>query len=285
MNEQGKVLVTGATGKVGREVVTGLLERGVDFRALARDPDNANLPDGVEVVRGDLTNPDALENALESVGVVFLLWAADDSYAPAAVEEISRHANRIVYLSSEGVRDDLDEGSDQITSSHANMERLIEASGLEWTFLRPTGFASNTLGWAEDIRTDGVARAPFGEARRPLIHERDIAAVAVHALTEEDHKGKKYILTGPESLAQSEQARLIGEAIGRPVRWEETSRDDAREGLIAAFGDASAADGVLNAWEGFITNPEPVTDTVEEITGKKALTFRKWAEDHADDFR
>lgn len=177
MTEQHKILITGATGKVGRYVVSGLLERGANFRAMARNPEVANLPEDLEVVCADLTDPASLRDALEGVETVFLLWLADDFYAQATVEEISGHASRIVYLSSEGVRDEREEQGDPITQSHADMERLIAASGIKWTFLRPTGFASNTLEWAEGIRNEGVVRAPFGEARRSLIHEKDIAMV------------------------------------------------------------------------------------------------------------
>ena len=279
MTEQSKVLVTGATGKVGREVVSQLLVAGADVRALVRDPDAANVPDGAEVVRGDLTVPDSLESALEGVEAVFLLWPVSGDHARGALDAIGRHASRVVYLSSMGVRDDRDLQADPINQSHADMERLIEGSTLEWTFLRPSGFASNTLGWAEQIRSSGVVRAPFGEARRSLIHERDIAEVAVLALTEDGHVGAKHVITGPEALTQSEQARLIGEATGRPVRWEELPRELAREELVAAFGDESVADAALDTWAGFITQPEPVTDTFAEITGKQARTFQRWAED------
>ncbi len=286
MADKGKILVTGSTGKVGRHVVAGLLERGADFRAMARDLESANLPDGVETARGDLTDPDSLKPALEGVETVFLLWMADDSYASSAVAEISTQAKRVVYLSSEGVREDTDEGSGDILASHARMERLVEESGVEWTFLRPTGFASNTLGWAEDIRNDGVARAPFGDARRSLIHEKDIAAVAVHSLTEVGgHAGKRHIISGPESLAQSEQARIIGEAVGHPVRWEEVPREVGKGNLVAAFGDESVADAVLDAWEDFVAHPEQVTNVVEEITGREPLSFHEWAKDHTEDFR
>lgn len=159
MTNQSKILVTGATGKVGRHIVNGLLERNADFRAMARDPERANLPDGVEAVHGDLTDSNSMKDALENVETVFLLWMADDSHAPSAIEEISNHAGRVVYLSSEGVRDDTDDDGDDILASHARMEKLVEDSGVEWTFLRPTGFASNTLGWADDIRKDGVVHA------------------------------------------------------------------------------------------------------------------------------
>jgi uncharacterized protein YbjT (DUF2867 family) len=105
---------------------------------------------------------------------------------------------------------------------YAEIERLIEASGLQWTFLRPSGFAANTLGWAPNIRAERLARAPYGAARRSLIHEADIAAVAVRALIEDGQAGTKHVLSGPEALTQVEQARAIGEAIGHPVRFEET---------------------------------------------------------------
>ncbi|MBA2374795.1 MAG: NAD(P)H-binding protein [Rubrobacter sp.] len=285
VSERNKILVTGATGSVGRNVVSELLGVNADVRAMVRTPETANLPDSVEVVRGDLCEPDTVAAALESTDAVFLLWAASDEFAPAAVAEISKHASRVVYLSSMGVRDDLETQKDPINQSHANLESLIEGSGLSWTFLRASGFASNTLGWADDVRGNGVVRAPYGEARRSLIHERDIAAVATRALTEEGHARKKHVITGSESVAQSEQARIIGEVVGCPVRWEEQSREEAREELAAAFGSESVADGVLDAWAAMVESPEPATNTVEEVTGFRARAFREWVSDHADDFR
>ncbi len=111
---------------------------------------------------------------------------------------------------------------------HADMERLIEQSGLEWTFLRPSGFATNTRLWAGQIRESGVVRWPYGAAARSLIHESDIAAVAARALTADGYGGAKHVLTGPELITQAEQVRTIGEAIGRPVRWEEVPPDAVR---------------------------------------------------------
>jgi uncharacterized protein YbjT (DUF2867 family) len=127
-------------------------------------------------------------------------------------------------------------------------------------------------------------RWPYGAAARSLIHERDIAAVAVRALTEDGHAGAQYVLTGPQVLTQVEQVRTIGEVIGRPLRWEEISREAARQQLLAAWGDSSFVDRALAAWAEMVTEPEPVTPTVEEITGAPARTFREWAIDHADAF-
>ncbi|WP_326825951.1 SDR family oxidoreductase [Streptosporangium sp. NBC_01756] len=224
------ILVTGATGNVGRQAVSQLLDAGADVRALTRDPASAALPEGVEAVRGDLADPASLDAALDGVESVLLVWptlSADDS-AAATVERIAAHARRVVYVSARGVSDDLERAPGSILGSHAYLERLIRPSGLEWTFLRPGGFAANTLMWAAQIRDTGAVRWVHGTAARSLIHERDIAAVGVRTLTGAGHGGAAYELTGPQTLTQIEQVAAIGEAIGRPVRWEELSPETAR---------------------------------------------------------
>jgi uncharacterized protein YbjT (DUF2867 family) len=275
-------LIIGATGNVGRHVVGELARSGVKVRALTRDPASAALPGEAEVVRGDLTDPASLEKALEGAGAVFLLWpffSAEE--APAVIDAIARRARRIVYLSSMGVPT---APPDSINGTHAAMERLIERSGLEWTFLRAGGFATNTLQWAPQIRAEGVVRWPYAAAARSLIHERDIAAVAVRALGG-GHAGARYVLTGPDVVTQAEQVHLIGDAIGRPVRFAETPPDEARRQLIAGGWPATLADGALAGWAAMEREPEPVTSTVEEVTGAPARTFGQWARDHAADFR
>ena len=139
--------------------------------------------------------------------------------------------------------------------------------------------------WADQIRAEGVVRWPYAAAARSLIHEADIAAVAVHALTEDGHSGKTYVLTGPQALTQTDQVHAIGQAIGRSLRFDEISREQARPGLLEAFGDEAFADGALDTWATFVNDPERVTSTVQEITGRPARTLRDWATDHADDFR
>jgi len=146
MTEQRKILVTGATGHVGGQVVSQLLSMGAPLRALVRNPDAARLPGGVEVVRGDLSAPDSLAAALDGVESVFLVWPfMTAEAAPAVLEVITKHARRIVYLSSTGIRDDLAQQTSSISAFHADMERLIKQSGLDWTFVRSGGFATNTL--------------------------------------------------------------------------------------------------------------------------------------------
>jgi uncharacterized protein YbjT (DUF2867 family) len=186
-------------------------------------------------------------------------------------------------VSSLGVQDQLEYQRDPINQLHADIEHIIALSGLAWSFLRPSGFATNTYMWLPQIRAGDVVRWPFASAARSLIHERDIAAVAVRALTEARHEGATYLLSGPEAITHAEQVRMIGEAIGRTVRYEETSRAEAREHMLGSWPPA-LVDGALDAWAGFVAKPEPVTSTVEDISGVPARSFRQWAYDHAGDF-
>jgi uncharacterized protein YbjT (DUF2867 family) len=277
------ILVTGATGTVGRQVVSQLSERGVPLRAVSRDPASAGLPAGVQVVRGELSDPASLEPHLTGVDSVFLVWpftAPELAAGPGArlVELLARHVNHVVYLSAQAAAGHPD-------SFWAVIERLIEESSLTWTFLRPTGFATNTLMWADQIRGQGVVRWPYGAAVRSLIHEHDLAAVAVPALAGGRHAGRRYLLTGPEAITQADQVRIIGEVTGHAVRWEELPPEEARRQLVAAWGDPGFVDSALDTWATLVTQPEPVTRTVEEITGIPARTFQQWAADHAGDFR
>ncbi|MFJ8658401.1 NAD(P)H-binding protein [Streptomyces sp. NPDC093795] len=281
---QPRILVAGATGRVGGAVVTQLHAAGVPVRALVRG--EADFPEGVQAVRGDLGDPASVGTALEGVDAVFLVWPfLSAEGASDVIDAIGKHARRVVYLSSAGVGSGEEEPGEAITMFHTELERLVEASGLEWTALRPTGFASNTLGWAEEVRTTGAVRAPMARLARPLIHEADIAAVAVQALTTDALLGARPLLTGPELVTQERQVALIGEAIGRPVRFEEIGLDEAAEQMKAAGWPAELVEAVLPAQAKMLDNPEPVNDEVERITGTPARTFREWAADHAADFR
>jgi uncharacterized protein YbjT (DUF2867 family) len=283
MTEHSVILVTGATGHVGQHVVSGLLAAGAAVRAVTREPGSAGLPDAAEVVRADLTDPRTLDRYLDGAEAVFLIWPFFEAgAAPAVLEAIARHARRVVYLSATAVHDDRELQENGIWGQ---IEQLIEQSGLAWTFLRASGFAANTLAWADQIRDEGRVRWPYGGAARSLIHERDLAAVAVRALTEDGHAGAKYVLTGPAAVTQAEQVRIIGEVTGHPVRWEELSPEVARQELLAAWGDPDFVDHALDTWAGLVTEPEQVTRTVQEVTGSPARTFREWATDHAADFR
>ncbi|MEV2254089.1 NAD(P)H-binding protein [Streptomyces sp. NPDC050147] len=281
---QPRILVTGATGKVGGAVVTQLHAAGVPVRALVRG--EADFPEGVQAVRGDLGDPASLDTALEGVDSVFLVWPfLSAEGASDVIDAIGKRARRVVYLSSAGVGDEEEEPGEAISMFHTELERLVEASGLEWTALQPTGFASNTLGWAQEVRTTGVVRAPLAKLARPLIHEADIAAVAVQALTTDALLGARPLITGPELISHERQVALIGEAIGRPLRFEEVTLDEAVEQMKAAGYPAELVEAVVPAQAEMLDNPEPVNDEVERITGAPARSFQEWAVDHASDFR
>jgi uncharacterized protein YbjT (DUF2867 family) len=267
------IFVIGATGNVGRHVISGLLERGAAVRALAREPETADLPGGVDVVSGDLAEPQGIAGDLDGVEAVFLLWPSlTDEGSSELVGTLAEHARRIVHLSAEAAARRPD-------SFWAGVERAVEGAATEWTILRPTGFAANTLMWADQIRESDVVRWVYGEAARSLIHERDVASVAVRALTEDGHAGARYVLTGPETVTQIEQVQAIGDALGRTLRWEELSREEVQDQLTGI------PEGALDTWASFVETPEVVTSTVEEVTGEPALSFDQWARDHADDFR
>jgi uncharacterized protein YbjT (DUF2867 family) len=277
------ILVTGATGNVGRQIVTQLRDAGVNVRALSRNPASPRLAAGVTAVPGDLTRPDSLRDAAAGAEVAFLLWPfLTAEGADAAVAALAGQVRRIVYLSALSVHDD---APPEENGGWGSVERAIERSAAQWTFLRAGGFATNALAWADQIRSEGVVRWAYGAAARSLIHERDIADVAVRALTDDRHTGEKHVLTGPEAITQADQVAAIGEVTGRSVRWEEAPADEIRELLTAFTGDRAFADHALDYWASLIREPELVTRTVEEITGRRARSFREWASDHAGDFR
>jgi uncharacterized protein YbjT (DUF2867 family) len=280
------VLVTGATGNVGRHVVSGLLASGIRVRALSRDPGKAGLPAEVDVVRGDFTAPDTLDAALDGVDSVFLVWRSLEAKGAAAViDKIRQYARRVVLLSSSAVQDGVAQQPNVVGQVHADIEQLIEKSGLGWTFLRPGGFAANSLWWwAPLIRVGDVVRWPYATASQPPIHERDIADVAVRALTESGHDGAKYILTGPRTLTPRAQVETIGEVIGRPLRFEEIPPETARTQMLTVM-PAPIVDLLLGTLGRLIEQPAPANTTVEDVTGTAARTYREWVVDHASDFQ
>jgi uncharacterized protein YbjT (DUF2867 family) len=270
-----RVLVLGGTGTVGREVVAGLPARGADVRVLVRP--TSQSPPGAEPAIGDVHDPASVAAAAAGVDAVFLLWPSFRATGAAGLVRALAGVPRIVHLSAEAARHDPD-------SVWARVERLVEDSGAEWTILRPTGFAANTLGWAEEVRA-GVVHRPYGAAARSLIDERDLAAVAVRALLDPGHAGARYVLSGPATITQAEQARVLGEVAGHPVRWAEQDPAAAAAAFTAVTGAPDLAAAAIRTWAGFVTEPEVVTGTVEEITGRAARSFPDWAEHHAPAFR
>jgi uncharacterized protein YbjT (DUF2867 family) len=227
--------------------------------------------------------PESLDRALQGAGAVFLVWTAPPATAPAVVERIASHARRVVLLSSpHQTPHPFFQQPNPMAVFHATLERLIEASGVALTIIRPGMFASNTrLWWASQIRDGDVVRWPYGAAETAPIDERDIAAVAARALYQDGHAGGDYVLTGPESLSQAEQVSAIGAAIGRRIRFDEVSPGEFRREIMPH----PVADMLLDAWRATLGHPAFVTSTVADIVGTPARTFRQWAADHADAFR
>jgi uncharacterized protein YbjT (DUF2867 family) len=201
-----------------------------------------------------------------------------------AVDRISKYARRIVFLSSpHQTPHPLFQQPNPLAALHAEIERLISTSGLDWTFLRPGMFAANARSWwAPQIRVGDVVRWPYAAAPTAPIHEADIAAVAVSALLDTKHNGADYVLTGPQSLTQREQVEIIGEVLDRSLRFEEISPEEARQEL--GF-PAAAINMLLNAWAAAVGQPALVTSTVANITGNPARSFRDWVIDHVDEFQ
>jgi uncharacterized protein YbjT (DUF2867 family) len=279
------VLVTGATGRVGRIVIDLLLDAGVPVRALVRRSEaEAAMPPDVEVVEGDLTVPESLDAALKGVGAVFFVWTAPPTTVPAVVERLAAHTRRVIFLSApHKTPHPFFQQPNPMAAMVADIERRIEAAGLKPTFVRPGMLASNALAWwAPSIRAGEVVRWPYGAAETAPIDDRDIAAVVARTLTEDGHAGGDYVLTGPESLSQAEQVSIIGDVLGRPIRFEELTPDEWRN--ETPEGARAAVDMLLAAWGATMGVPAYVTSTVLDNTGASPRTFREWVADHRSAF-
>src|SRR5262245_38351097 len=280
------VLVTGATGRVGRVVVDLLTKAGVPVRAITHRSEGATaLPANVEVITGDLTVPESLDAGLRGVETVFLVWTAPPETAPALIERLATHARRVVFLSApHRTPHPFFQQPNPMAVLYADIERLIAAAGLESTIIRPGTFASNALlWWAPAIRANGVVRWPYGAAETAPVDDRDVAAVAARTLYQDGHVGGDYVLTGPESLSQAEQVSLIGDVLGRRIEFGELSPDEFRRETEGSW-PRSVVDMLLAAWGATIGRPAFITSTVLDILGSAPRSFRQWVADHATAF-
>jgi len=280
-----RILVTGATGNIGRELIAQLGRAGVPVRGMSRNPEGATFVGGIDVVRADLTEPDTLDRALDGMDAVFLVWMAPLTSAASAIGRIAPRVRRIVLLSSPiRTNHPFFQQPNALRHVHAGVEDLIQKSGTPWTVLRPGPFALNLRNWwAPQIRQGNVVRWFHGAAQTAVVHERDIAAVAVRALCDEGHDNRNYLLTGPESLTQREQLAIIGDAIGRSLVFDEVSPDTARREVLREW-PGPVMDMLLSAYAAAVDRPAFLTSCIQDVTGRPARTFREWAIDHAAEF-
>lgn len=286
MSTRNSILVTSATGNVGRHVVHQLSSSHHHVRALTRSPETARMPAGVEVIAGSQTDTPVLRENLHNVRAAFLVWSDFNhpSDAQDTVDTLAEQVDRIVFLSSAAIRDNLDEQTDLIGRVHRDIELAIERSGVEWTFLRPHAFAANTLELAPAVSAGEVAKLAFADAPTTLIDERDIAEIAVIALTEDGHVGAKYELTGPETLTPVQQLEFIGQQVGKRLDWEEKSPQELKRDFIDMGLEPAQAESELAIFGELIQQASPTTDTVFTVTGHPARTYRDWLALHATDF-
>lgn len=270
------ILVTGATGNVGREVVQALANAGAPVRALVRA--TSDLP--VAQAVGDLDDPGSLDTALDGVRGVFLLPGYRDMpgllarFAAAGVE-------RVVLLSSQAAV--ATDTANVISAYMIDSETAVRESGVDWTVLRPAAFMSNALRWLPQLRTGDVVSDAFGDVPVAVVDPADIAAVAVKALLEPGHEGRAYSLSGPEALLPAERVRVLGRALGRDLRFEALDDDEARARMAAAT-PSEYVDAFFGFYRGHTIDETTVHPTVARVTGRPPRTFDQWATTHAARF-
>jgi uncharacterized protein YbjT (DUF2867 family) len=276
-----RTLITGATGPVGKSLVTQLLAAGKDVRIVTRDRRKA--PAGVDVVEGDFTQGNLPAEAFADVRKAFVFPAQ------GGVESFLQQARRsgveqLVVLSSLAAAMDHERDKSSFSAlHHVAIERSVQASGIPATILRPGMFANNLLFWAGSLQAGDTVYGPYARSRQAPIHEADIAAAAVVALTQEGHEGKTYPMTGPQALTRVEQLDTIGAATGRKLRFQETP-PEAFAQEMGKYMPQPIVKMLLDYWADTVTTPDVVFPTVAQLTGRPARTLAEWARDHAGAF-
>ncbi len=276
------ILVTGATGNVGDELVRALVAAGVPVRALIRrEADQARLAEGALGVVGDLNDAATLGPALEGVEAMHLL-AGYAGMAGLLAAARDAGVRRVVLQSGSSVlTGDL---SNAVSRYHILSEQAVRESGLAWTFLQPDSFMSNTLEWVAQLRAGDTIRAPFASVRVAAIDPYDIAAVAAAALTSDAHEGRIYRLSGPESLLPADRVAILARVLDRDLRFEAQSDEEARAEMSASM-PAEYVDAFLSFFVDGTIDESEVLPTVEDVTGRPPRTFEQWARIHADELR
>ena len=282
------IVVTGATGHVGSELVRLLSAKNVSVRALTRDPRRARSMRGVDWVRGDLADADSLPRLFRGADRMFLLTSNSDDMRALQVNSIvAARAAGVAHVVKGSALGASDHSKSPIGKAHYEVERALQESGIAWTILRPHVFMQNFLDIAPTIAREGKIRSPSGDAKIPFIDARDIAAVAAVALTAPGHEGKKYVLTGPEALSYGDVARIIGKAIGKPLEYVAESPEETRERLVRAGAPPSMIESTLAlaAYQRAGGPTAEISTTFEELLGRPPRSFAQFVQDHASVFR
>jgi uncharacterized protein YbjT (DUF2867 family) len=283
------ILITGATGRIGSAIVQQLSTSGVHLRALVHSPEKAVsiAGPGVEIVGGDLALPHSLEAALHGITRALLVSPLD----PRQMElqgnfiEAAKRAGPVHIVKISGLGTALDS---PVRSGrwHAQIEAHLEASGLPFTHLRPLFFMQNILRFAQAIAQTGEFSAALGEGKVAMVDVRDIAAVAVAALTMDGHTGKAYTITGPEALSYDDVAKKLSLVRGKPVSYRDVPLADVWQRLL----ETGMREWHVEVQMDFHTalregGASIVTDAVETMTGKPPRSFEQFAREHAALFR
>jgi uncharacterized protein YbjT (DUF2867 family) len=285
------LLVTGATGTIGRPLIDVLVNQGAKVRAVTHNPQAAGLPTDVEVVGGDLSRPDTIAPLLEGVTALFLHPRAVGLAAGGLLALArQRGVRRVVALSATNVDDDPAlQPSRYQGDRNKEVEDAAVASGLVWVSLRASSFAMNTLrAWGAQIRAGDVVRGPYATFAEALIHERDLAEVVARALGSDAlvaRRGRRLELTGPQSLTHEQMVATIGEVLGRPLRYQELPPEVAKQGMVQQGIPEAFVEALMARYAREVGQPAPLSGEVERILGRPARTYAEWVADHADAFR
>jgi uncharacterized protein YbjT (DUF2867 family) len=282
------ILVTGATGNIGRPLIDVLVGEGARVRAVTRNPQAAGLPADVEVVEGDPSRPETLASSLRGVSALFLNPAAvRDSAVELVALARKQGVKRVVALSAINVDDDLDKQPSRYNGDrNKEVEDAAVGSGLEWVSLRSSSYATNSIrAWGAQIRAGDVVRGPYAAFAESEIDPRDLAEVAARALLTDDLVGRRLQLTGPQSLTHEEMVATIGSVIGRSLRYQEVPPEAARQGMVANGLPEPFVEALMARYARGVGQAAPVTGEVEKILGRPAHTYAEWVAYHADGFR
>jgi len=282
------IVVTGATGHIGSELVRLLSEKNVSVRALTRDPRRARPMRGVEWIKGDLSDADSLAGLLRGADRMFLLTSNSEDMVALQVNAIraAREA-RVTHVVKGSALGASDHSKSPIGKAHYEVEMALQESGIAWTILRPHVFMQNFLDIAPTIVREGRIRAASGDGKIPFVDARDIAAVAAIALTAPGHEGKWYVLTGPEALSYGDVARIIGKAVGRPVEYVAESLEEARERLVRAGAPPWMIESTLAlaAYQRAGGPTAEISKTIKEVLGRPPRNLTRFVQDYTSVFR